>query len=547
MTLEQQHQRILDLVKQNQWIKAHPEIVHLIRQAGIDITVTDHHYYHAEGYFLLGMVNAEIGQFNKATQCIEKANTILRRDEYDAYLAKCYALLGDTNLAMQAIDRINIVQLQEPNALDTAGVSLSRIGFHDQALPYFEKAIALNNTRYQYFYNYGMSLKFAGQFSAAQTAYDKALALYPQHAPSHFALADLGQATQSSNNITRLERLLADASAETPAQTPGRAVDDIMHYAHALALELQQLKRHEEAFTVLVNAKATKAATLNYRINQDKALFAAVSEPLPSISTSASDEASAKASSTRPSRPIFIVGMPRSGTTLVERILSHHSQVGSGGELQDFGIAVKQLTQSSGQTVLDIETITKARHLNFAQLGQLYLDKTQRIAPDDARFIDKLPFNFFYIQLIQQALPDAKIIIMLRDPMDTCIGNFRQLFSLNSPYYNYAFNLDTVGEFYAEFRQLMTQFITHNPTNIRVQQYEILAQSPDEQVRELLDFCELPFEPQCVQVQNNKLPVSTASKVQVRQPINTSSIGRWKKFGSATLPLQKRLSAHNLI
>ena len=157
------------------------------------------------------MVNAEIGQFNKATQCIEKANTILRRDEYDAYLAKCYALLGDTNLAMQAIDRINIDQLQEPNALDTAGVSLSRIGFHDQALPYFEKAVALNNTRYQYFYNYGMSLKFAGQFSAAQTAYDKALAFYPQHAPSHFALADLGQATQSNNNIARLERLLADA------------------------------------------------------------------------------------------------------------------------------------------------------------------------------------------------------------------------------------------------------------------------------------------------------------------------------------------------
>ena len=88
--------------------------------------------------------------------------------------------------------------------------------------------------------------------------------------------------------------------------------------------------------------------------------------------------------------------------------------------------------------------------------------------------------------------------------------------------------MDTVGEFYAEFRKLMTQFITHNPTNIRVQQYETLAQSPDEQVRELLDFCELPFEPQCVQVQNNKLPVSTASKVQVRQPINTSSIGRWK-------------------
>jgi tetratricopeptide (TPR) repeat protein len=538
MTLEQQHHRVLGLINQNQWIEAHPHIVNLIRQAGADEAAAKRRYFHAEGYFLLGMVNAEIGQFNKATQCIEQANTILRRDEYDAYLAKCYALLGDTNLAMQAIDRIDMKQLLEPNALDTAGVSLSRIGFHDHALPYFEKAIGLNNTRYQYFYNYGMSLKFAGQFSAAKMAYDKALALYPQHAPSHFALADLGQATEQHNNIERLETLLADATNQEGLS--GKVVDDVMHYAHALALELQQLKRHEDAFTVLVNAKAVKAATLNYSIDADKALFAAVRYTL-------SSQVKKSVSSDSPSRPIFIVGMPRSGTTLVERILSHHSQVGSGGELQDFGIAVKQLTQSVGQNVLDIDTIKQAQQLDFAQLGQLYLDKTQRIAPDEPRFIDKLPFNFFYIQLIQQALPDAKIIIMLRDPMDTCIGNFRQLFSLNSPYYNYAFNLDTVGEFYAEFRQLMTAFVEHNPANIRVQQYETLAQSPDTQVSELLNFCELPFEPQCVQVQNNTLPVSTASKVQVRQPINTSSIGRWKKFGNATVPLQKRLSAHNLI
>jgi tetratricopeptide (TPR) repeat protein len=538
MTLEQQHHRVLGLINQNQWIEAHPHIVNLIRQAGADEAAAKRRYFHAEGYFLLGMVNAEIGQFNKATQCIEQANTILRRDEYDAYLAKCYALLGDTNLAMQAIDRIDMPQLLEPNALDTAGVSLSRIGFHDHALRYFEKAIALNNTRYQYFYNYGMSLKFAGQFGAASAAYDKALALNPQHAPSHFALADLGQATEQHNNIERLEALLADATNQEGAS--GKGVDDVMHYAHALALELQQLKRHEDAFTVLVNAKAVKAATLNYSIDDDKALFAAVRYTL-------SSQVKKSVSSDSPSRPIFIVGMPRSGTTLVERILSHHSQVGSGGELQDFGIAVKQLTQSVGQTVLDIDTIKQAQQLDFAQLGQLYLNKTQRIAPDEPRFIDKLPFNFFYIQLIQQALPDAKIIIMLRDPMDTCIGNFRQLFSLNSPYYNYAFNLDTVGEFYAEFRQLMTAFVEHNPANIRVQQYETLAQSPDTQVSELLEFCELPFEPQCVQVQNNTLPVSTASKVQVRQPINTSSIGRWKKFGNATLPLQKRLRVHNLI
>ena len=532
MTAQSLHQSILTLFSQGKWVDAHPIVVQLIQTTASKID-QETLFFHAEGYFLLGILNAEIGQFNKATQCINQANSIHTKDEYHAYLAKCWALLGDTNAAMRSVDSIALSRLNEPNALDTVGVALSRIGFHDAALPFFEKAIALTSSQFQYFYNYGMSLKFAGQFTQAKAAYEQALVLHPKHAPTHFALSDLGHTGDSESHIQRLTALIAQ---------PSVAVDDRMHFAHALALELQALGRHPEAFDVLVEAKATKAAAIDYDISRDQALFAAIKKTFSEQVTTRINTSTCTSN-----RPIFIVGMPRSGTTLVERILSHHSQVGSGGELQDFGIAVKQLTKTPGQTVLDIPTLIASTSLDMTQLGQLYIDKTQRIAPDNARFIDKLPFNFFYIPLLQQALPNAKIIVMLRDPMDTCIGNFRQLFSLNSPYYHYAFNLDSVGEFYAQFRQHIEHCVTINPDNIRIQQYETLAQSPETEVQSLLAFCELDYEAQCVEVQNNTLPVSTASKMQVRQPINTSSIGRWKKFGKGTAPLQAILHRYGLM
>ncbi|MET1218773.1 MAG: sulfotransferase [Glaciecola sp.] len=525
MTLAALHHQIQTALSAQRFVSSHPLIVQLIQSSATEP------YYQAEGYFFLGVVNSEIGQFNKATQCLEKAVALSKNPEYFAYMAKCYALLGDTNQAMRAVDAIDIGTLAQPNALDTIGVALSRIGFHERALAFFEKAISLNDQHPQYFYNYGMSLKFAGQFSLAKQAYERVLALLPTHAPTHFALADLGGATAEQNNIPRLEALLAQEDIP---------VDDIMHLAHALALELQSIGQHEEAFITLGKAKARKAASIDYTIKEDQALFAAIQTLGQTIQPNTNKGCESE-------RPIFVVGMPRSGTTLVERILSHHSQVGSGGELQDFGIAVKELTQTPGQRVLDIPTMQAAQQLDMHLLGQTYIEKTQRIAPDNIRFIDKLPFNFFYVDLIKQALPKAKVIVMLRDPMDTCVGNYRQLFSLNSPYYNYAFNLGTVGHFYVAFRKHITALQARWEDGIYIQDYQALVQSPEQQVRALLDFCDLPFEAQCLAVEKNTLPVSTASKVQVRQPINTSSIGRWKKFGTATDPLHKILSAHRLV
>jgi tetratricopeptide (TPR) repeat protein len=513
--------KINQLLNKGQFVQAHPMVVAFIQQHS-DTSLQ------AEGYFLLGIINSEIGQFNKASQCFEKALSLNVKPEYLAYYCKCQALLGNSNQALEAADNIDISALKQPNALDTVGVSLSRLGFHERARVFFEAAIALDNSKAMYFYNYGMSLKFAGEFTEALIQFANVLRIEPSHPPTQFAISDMPKHDHHEERIKELESLLS-----TPPQEP----DAQLHLAHALAIEYQNTAQHSKALEVLERAKQNKLTSTPYDFAQDKAIFEACQQWSMPLEQDGCESV----------RPIFIVGMPRSGTTLVERILSHHSRVGSGGELQDFGIAVKQLAQTPGQLVLDPSTIEQSMGLNMAQLGQLYIHKTQRIAADKPHFIDKLPFNFFYIDLIRAALPQAKIIIMLRDPMDTCIGNYRQMFSLNSPYYKYALNLQSIGDFYVAFRRHINLMEARYGECIRVQNYESLATDPTTQVKELLEFCQLPFESQCMHVEQNKTPVSTASKVQVREPINTSSIGRWKKFGSALEPLHDYLKAHKLV
>ena len=238
--------------------------------------------------------------------------------------------------------------------------------------------------------------------------------------------------------------------------------------------------------------------------------------------------------------------MPRSGTTLVERILSSHSDVQSAGELQDFGLCVKKLTKTPSSHVLDIETFTQAYQLDFEKLGSSYLQSTRVVTGEYKHFIDKLPFNFYYIDLITKALPNAKIICLLRDPMDTCIGNYRQLFSINNPYYSYSLNLLDTAKFYSRFYKLMEHFQSVHK-NIKLVKYEALVANPEQQIKSLIKFCDLEWQPACIDFHLNDAPVSTASKVQVRQPLNNKAIGRWRAFKPHADEIEKYLISEGII
>jgi hypothetical protein len=239
--------------------------------------------------------------------------------------------------------------------------------------------------------------------------------------------------------------------------------------------------------------------------------------------------------------------MPRSGTTLVERILSTHPQVHSAGELRNFMVALHQMTAATPAFLMDPSFPERVRGLDWESLGRAYLGSTRPLTGHTPHFVDKLPHNFLYAGFIAQALPEAKIICLRRDPIDTCLSNFKQLFELNSPYFDYSFDLLDTGRYYLLFDKLMAHWARVLPGRILEVRYEQLVDEQAVQTRRLLDFCGLPWDEACLRFEDNAAPVATASAVQVRAPMNRDSIGRWKRYESQVSGLLEILGAGGVL
>ncbi|SFC12236.1 tetratricopeptide repeat-containing sulfotransferase family protein [Pseudoalteromonas denitrificans] len=482
---------------------------------------------HADAYFLLAMVNLQVGQLKKAIALILKALSFDKQDEYLAQLAKCYAIEGDLKNAKSCIKHVQVSTIKSALVADTFAVALSHLEHHKEAIKFFEHALMLDNSNSQFYYNYGVSCKFIGDFNKAETAFEQAIKITPDHYQAHFALSDLGNTRLKANHI---ERLKIAFNKQTHA-------DALLHLGHALAKEYEHIGDYENAFHYLDNCKSNKLKSSQYDFSEFQNLFTHVKNMSKKVTSNIGCISK---------EPIFILGMPRSGTTLVERIISSHDLVTSAGELQDFGMSIKELTQTNTNKVLDIETITQAYDLDFTAVGTTYLNRTRTVTGSTPHFIDKLPFNFFYVDLIRRVLPNAKIICLLRNPMDTCIGNYRQLFTINNPYYGYAFDLNTTAKFYSEFYQLIQHWQAQNNKNFMTLKYEELVSDPEQKIKQILNFCDLPFQKSCLDFHKNTAAVSTASKIQVREPINLKSIDRWKKYQAHTAEAQKILSSQGI-
>jgi hypothetical protein len=315
-------------------------------------------------------------------------------------------------------------------------------------------------------------------------------------------------------------------------------VDGELRVRHALAKEYEDLGEYAEAFRHLTLGRARKRAALDYRFAEDRAVF-------DSIERVCGPELFARS---RPGvesdAPIFVVGMPRTGTTLVERILASHSDVASAGELQTFGVCVKRAAGTRSPRVLDPETVEAAAAVDFRAVGACYLDGIRPfVAAGTRRFVDKLPLNFFYIGFIHCALPHAKIVCLERDPLDTCLSNFRQLFAVGFPYYRYAYDLADIADYYIRFRQLIAHWHRVLPGVVLEVEYERLVANQERETRRLLDFCGLDWQEACLDFHRNPAPVATASAVQVREPLSPRSIGRWHRYAAELAGLRERLRA----
>lgn len=472
------------------------------------------------------MLTADHANHGKALDLFERA---LAHDPHHAGIlaqkARSEIALLRRAEAVRSAEAASALNPKDAFTLDTLGVVYSRAGLHDKATAFYRKATEAAPDNAAYHYNLGAALQFIGQMDAARIAYRKCLEIDPEETRALAAIVQITKQTSEDNAVPELETVFARIEQNA---------DDALRIGHALAKTHEDLGQPEQAMHWLARAKARKWAAVKHDPAFDDAVFEAA-EKTAALPLSGGHEGEA---------PIFIVGMPRTGTTLVDRILSSHSRVTSAGELADFGLCLKRLSGTPSKYVLDPETLAAATRLDLAALGQAYCTQVRETLGLTGRFIDKLPLNAMYAPIILSALPQARLICLRRHPADTVLSNYRQLFATRFSYYDYALNLEATARYYVRFDQMIRHFSETLPSDRFCEvHYENIVSDIDTEARRLLAFCDLPFEEQCLQFHQNAAPVATASSAQVREPLYTRALARWKRYEADLQPALDILEA----
>jgi tetratricopeptide (TPR) repeat protein len=434
---------------------------------------------------------------------------------------------GQLREAMTRFEQAIAIKPDLAEAHSNLGSLLKEFGKLDESVAQLKQALALKPDFAEAHNNLGNALKDLGSFEEAMASFDAALALDPDLAEAHSNRADLKKFCPGDADLTTLEAL-ADSPDRLPAEKMvhvhfalGKALDDIGEYDQAFAQWLQgnRLKRHEVAYDEAEYQRNFRLITDTF----DSKLFdrfPAVGDPSPT--------------------PIFVLGMPRSGSTLVEQILSSHPHVYGAGELKTLTLVANMVLTPDRRPAPYPSCISLLDSDAFRHLGKAYLAGLPRPPAGKFRVVDKTPVNYVYIGLIRLILPNARIIHTARDPIDTCLSCFSKLFSSGQPF---TYDLAELGRYYRQYSALMDHWRSVLPAGAMLDVgYEDVVENLEEQARLLIDYCGLPWDDSCLSFHKTRRPVTTASNVQVRQPLYRSSVTRWRRYEAHLRPLLAALA-----
>lgn len=410
--------------------------------------------------------------------------------------------VGDRGLLLEAAQLAS--QLEQADLANALLDEVEKIGGPDPASLYSRATLQL----------------FDGKFDAAGQTLESCIALAPRHAQAHWALSRVRRQSKDANHIHRLKVSL-EQGADVASST---------YLGFALFKELDDTGRTDEAWRVLEAACRAKRQQLNYRVDDERAAF----EFLHSVQGPGASQPIASSGPT----PIFIVGMPRTGTTLLERILGRHPDVENAGELDDFPLQLRWCANRFSKSFLDAGVLAAAQSESPDELGDRYLSHTSWRARGKAFFTDKMPPNFLHVGLIARALPQARILHMTRHPMDTCFSNLKELFTEAYPY---SYDLGELAAHYGRYRHLMSHWHQQFPGRVLDVSYEGLVADPVAASQRVFAHCGLQWLPECVEIETGGGRVTTASSVQVREPIHRRAVDGWRRYEAYLQPLQQQL------
>ena len=428
--------------------------------------------------------------------------------------------------AIHEAEKLLALEPNNPNFLTLMGSILVRIGDQSAALEIYEKVLKNYPNQARAQMSYGHTLKTVGRLDESIEAYKKCIRLSPEVGEAYWSLANLKTFRFSDEDIENMRR---QVTAE------GGDADDQSHLAFALGKALEDRGEYDESFKFYkrgngirrIEHRHSPKVNVMESVRQVRALPKAFFEQRRGWGCQAPD-------------PIFIVGLPRAGSTLLEQILASHSKVEGTTELQDIiaisrKLGAKCRENPSGKYPEILAGMTADQ---FLELGESYLETTRIQRSDTPFFIDKMPNNFRHIGLMHLILPNSKIIDARRHPMGGCFSGFKQLFAHGQ---TFTYGLEDIGKYYRDYVRLMDHWDAVMPGRVHRVQYEEMVGDTETQIRALLDYCELDFEEQCLKFYETDRAVRTPSSEQVRKPIYKEGLEQWRNFEAHLDPLKEAL------
>jgi tetratricopeptide (TPR) repeat protein len=438
-------------------------------------------------------------------------------------LGQAMVELGRLPEAEAAIHRLLKIEPENPKNWVLLGTVYTRLMRQADALPAFEEAARLNPSELRLPLSIGHAHKTLGNRRESEEAYKACLRLDPTFTEAYWSLADLKNYIFSDDEVAAMQAL---------QRVDGDDVDQA-HLHFALGRALEQRKEYRAAFEHYEAGNARRRRTVPFDIKVFENKTRRVAE-----SFSAEFFARRSQAGCSDRAPIFVVGLPRSGSTLIEQILASHSSVEGTFELPNVLTLVREFDHANSERDAYPESVRVVPPEEFANLGRRYMEETAPLRSGKPHFIDKMPNNFSHVGLIHTILPNAIIIDARRHPMDSCFSTFKQHFAEGQ---SFSYDLDDLGRYYRCYLGLMDHWDAVLPGKVLQVRYEELVRDPETQIRRLLSHCGLDFEPACLAFHETKRSVRTASAEQVRQPMYTSGIGHWRHFEQELDPLRRAL------